>query len=91
MKYILSIALTSDTFHERTDRFLQTGAPPPPGVTMLGRWHALGLDQLFILVESDHPAAVFAWAAEWGDMIEMEVIPVIEDDEAAAALQAVRG
>ena len=40
MKYMVTFPLDKNTFKERTARFLSTGAPPPEGVTMLGRYFA---------------------------------------------------
>ena len=88
MKYMLHIPLTPDSFHDRVARFLDTGAPPPAGVTMLGRWHGLGLDVVYVLVEADEPKAVYLWAAQWSDIFEFEVVPVIEDEEAAEMLSS---
>ena len=85
---MLNIPLSSDTFPERTARFLETGGLPPEGVTMLGRWHALGADQVFVLAESDDPVAVYRWAAMWADLLEIEMIPVIDDADAAGVLQS---
>ena len=88
MHYMFNIHLPSDTLDERTARFLETGGLPPTGVTMHARWHSLGLDQVFVHVESDDPAAIYRYAAMWADVLEIEVVPVIEDAEAAAVLQS---
>lgn len=40
MKYIVSWTLPAgEDYHTATDRFLKSGAKPPAGVTMVGRWH----------------------------------------------------
>lgn len=89
MQYMVTFPLTSHLYEERIERFLETGALPPDGVTLLGRWFTLGQDLGFALIETDTPGLVFQYLAEWADLMDFEVHPVIGDEEAAAALQAV--
>lgn len=42
---MITFALTTRDYKERVTRFLETGAPPPDGVTMHGRWFTLGHDR----------------------------------------------
>jgi hypothetical protein len=55
-------------------------------VTLLGRWHNTGLSGVYSLVESDDPAAAYAFSLEWSDILKMHIHPVIEDAEAGPAL-----
>jgi hypothetical protein len=87
MKYMVTFPLSSDNFKERAARFLETGGKPPEGVAMLGRWHGIDMSQGFVLAESDNPRAVYKWISQWADLIEFEIVPVIEDEEAASVLQ----
>ena len=89
MKYIVSWTFVPGTYQAAVDRFLKTGGLPPAPAKMLGRWHGLA-DQGFALVQSKDPSAVFAWAAQWADVISIKVTPVIEDAAAARALRANR-
>jgi len=41
-------------------RFLESGAPPP-GVTMLGRWHGAEGNGGFLVAEADDAAAIARW------------------------------
>jgi len=43
-----------------------------------------GLDRCFQLMETDDPALLDAWLANWADITEFEVHPVIKSAEAAA-------
>ena len=90
MKYMIAFPLSADTFEERTARFLETGGSPPEGVTMLGRWHSLGLDQAFVLAETDDPKGIYKWISQWADLVEFEVVPVIEDEDAAPILEELK-
>jgi Domain of unknown function (DUF3303) len=90
MKYMISVPLDSPTFKERVARFLETGGKPPEGVKMIGRWHALSGSEAFILAETDDPKGIYRWVTGWADLIEFDVVPVIDDDEAAAILQELK-
>jgi hypothetical protein len=65
---------------------LESGAPPPDGVTLRGRWFALGHDRGFMVVESDEPAAIFRWTSSWASLVDFEVHPVIDDATAGEVL-----
>ena len=55
----------------------------PHGLKSVGRWHVPGSILGWHLVEGDDATAVAEHAAEWADMLELEVNPVIEDAGAA--------
>ena len=86
MKYMITFPLTKEGYAERVARFLETGAPPPEGVTMLGRWFTLAHSYGYILVESDQPKELFAFASEWAHLVDFNIEPVIGDEEAAEVL-----
>ena len=71
-------------------RFLKTGAPAPKGLKTIGRWHAAGSSRGFHLVEGSE-AALAEINAEWADLLELEVVPVVEDDVAGAVAKKVYG
>ena len=67
--------------------FWETGGAPPKGVKMLGRWHGSGSG--FALAECKDGKALFEWTAEWSDLLEFTVHPVVEDRDGAAVLKRV--
>ena len=67
-----------DAVHQR---FKETGAPPPPGVEMLGRWHNVAGNGGFFLAETDDPVALARWLQEWTDLIDFEVVAVVTDEQ----------
>jgi AraC-like DNA-binding protein len=71
--------------------FLKSGAPTPEGLTMIGRWHAPGSASGWAVVEGDDPSALAEHVAEWADLLELQVTPVLEDDGAAQAISRVYG
>ncbi len=62
------------------NRFKETGAPPPDGVKMLGRWHGSSGRCGFVLAESDNLEAVASWLHQWTEMLTFEIEPVLEDE-----------
>lgn len=90
MKVAVKWTLPAELSKTAIKRFLDSGAPPPAGVTMIGRWHALDGGHGFIIAESTDPKAIFAWVAEWTDVVDFTVTPVLDDAEAASVWQSVR-
>jgi hypothetical protein len=87
MKYMISWMLPmGHEYHTARDRFLKTGGLPPAGVTMVGRWHGMNR-RGFAIAESTDGKALYAWMAQWADVLEIDVTPCLEDAEAGAVLQ----
>jgi hypothetical protein len=68
-------------------RFLKPGGQPPPGVRRLGRWTALDRCGEVVLLQSEGPQAVTAFAYAWNDVVELTTAPVLEDEDLAGVLQ----
>ena len=73
------------------EAFLKSGAPMPEGLSLIGRWHAPGSNQGWLVVEADDLAPLAEHAVEWGSLLEIRVTPVIEDDVAGQAMAKVYG
>ncbi|HEY1984332.1 MAG TPA: DUF3303 family protein [Terracidiphilus sp.] len=67
-------------------RFLAGQGAPGAGVTLLGRWHATDLSMGFSLFESNDPAALYASAAQWADVLDLKNVLVIEDADVGPIL-----
>lgn len=80
-KYMITWHIPPATYAAALDRFEQHGAPVPPGVELLGRWHEPGSSRGFILVQADDPAGIAKHLSGWNDLVEHRTTPVIEDDE----------
>lgn len=89
MLFIVTWTLSPDKRDVALQRFIQTGAQPPAGVTMKGRWHAVGRAMGFGLAEADDAALLQAWMLEWNDIMQMEVFPALTDEQAAPLLARV--
>lgn len=89
MKFMTTWSRKPAQQKEAAARFLQTGGGPPAGVTMLGRWHGPGTG--WVLAETDNAKALYEWLAQWSDLLDFSVTPVLEDAEAAELFKKVYG
>ena len=85
MKFIVTWSLQPEQQRQATGRFLETGGLPPADVKMLGRWH--GANKGFVLAETGSLKSLYEWLAGWTDILTFDVMPVIEDAEAAEIFQ----
>ena len=81
MLFMVTFPLTHRDYETRISRFLETGAPPPEGVTLRGRWFTASHSKGFILAETDDATALFRWMSEWTDIIDFVIEPVVRDDD----------
>ena len=86
MKFMVTFPLTPHAYKERIARFLEAGAPPPEGVTILGRWFTSAQNRGFMVVETEEAKLLFKYTSEWADIIDFECFPVVTDEEAAEIL-----
>jgi hypothetical protein len=71
------------------EAFLSGGAPAPPGLKLVGRWHTSGSASGWLLMEGNDGSARAQFAGEWSSVCELEISPVIEDVEASTGLSKV--
>ena len=83
MKYMVTWKISPSNYKAAVKRFLKTGAPAPKGMKTIGRWHTAGSTRGFHLVEGSD-AALAEINAEWADLLDLQVVPVVEDDVAGA-------
>jgi hypothetical protein len=72
MKFISEWSLRPETRNAAIDRFLKTGGMPPAGVQLLS--------------EADNAAAMLEYSAQWTDLIDIRIYPVVDDQEAAGVI-----
>ena len=85
MKFIVSWKIPKGSVVSSEARFLKTGAPPPAGVKMLGRWHGMSGGGVLI-AETDDAKALYSWLANWNDLLEFQTTPCVEDAEAGEVM-----
>jgi hypothetical protein len=89
MKYIVSWSLPPATYNTAKARFLESGGLPPKPVKLIGRWHGMS-GRGFAVVETGDAKALYAWCAEWSDLLPMDVTPCLEDADAAEVLKSLK-
>lgn len=63
-------------------RFRDQGRMAPQGLEYVSSWVDDKLHLCFQLMETDHPEYIDEWLANWNDLVEFEVYPVITSKEA---------
>lgn len=64
-------------------RFRSSGRLAPEGLRYLSSWVDEKLERCFQLMEADDRKHLETWIANWSDLVEFEVYPVISSNEAA--------
>lgn len=90
MTFVMTYAIRDELMDKAVARFLETGGPAPAGVKMVDRWHAAAGRHGFLLLEGDDATAIYRFAAEWHDVCDLKVTPVLTDEQAAAVLKSMR-
>jgi hypothetical protein len=66
------------------ERARERGRMLPDGLVYVDSWVDERLDRCFQLMETDDPTLLEAWIAQWADLAEFEVVPVLGSAEASA-------
>jgi hypothetical protein len=67
-------------------RFRDHGRMLPDDVTFVGSWVAADLGRCFQLMQAADITLLQRWVAEWSDLIDFEIVPVVAGKDTAAAL-----
>ncbi|MCL4299977.1 MAG: DUF3303 family protein [Anaerolineae bacterium] len=67
-------------------RFRDQGRLAPAGLTHLTSWVEENLQHCFQLMETDDRVLLEEWLAQWSDLVEFEVFPVMTSPEALAKI-----
>ena len=63
-------------------RFQDRGRLAPEGLHYVSSWVDVNLERCFQLMETEDPKSLDEWIANWNDLVEFEVYPVITSKEA---------
>src|SRR5262245_55916399 len=88
MKFMLTFAIRPESKgrDEAIASFQATGGQPTKGAKLLGRWTAADFSGGFDLLESDDVRALTEFSLMWSDLMELKLVPVIEDAELGEVL-----
>jgi len=59
------------------------------GVTIIGRWHDVAKRTGVVIFEANDPAAVHRYLGLWNPYMELDLAPVLDDDEATAVCRQI--
>jgi len=65
-------------------RFRERGRLAPEGLTYIDSWVDVTLERCYQLMETDDRALLEQWIANWRDLVDFDVHPVITSADAAA-------
>jgi hypothetical protein len=65
-------------------RFRDSGRLAPAGARYVGSWVTPDLTTCYQVMDCDDRSLLDAWIANWDDIVDFEVIPVMTSPEAAA-------
>ena len=69
-------------------RFREEGRMLPEGLAFVESWVSADLERCFQIMECDAAALLQRWTANWSDLVEFEIVPVVTSADAAEAVQA---
>jgi hypothetical protein len=74
------------------ERAAAKGRMMPEGLRYVDSWIVddADLDRCFQLMETDDPSLFDVWQANWRDLMDCEIVPVIKSAEAAARVRGPR-
>ena len=65
-------------------RFRDRGRLAPPGLEYLSSWVSVDLTTCYQVMESPDRVLLEQWIAQWNDLVDFDVVPVITSAEAFA-------
>ena len=89
MKFMMTFSWkpNAKTQEEAISRFQKTGGQPPKGAKLLGRWTRADFSGGFDLLDTDDPQTLVEFALMWSDLMELTIVPVLEDAQLSAVLE----
>jgi len=72
-------------------RFAERGRLAPDGLAYVASWVTDDLARCYQVMECDDRALLDEWMANWSDIVDFEVLPVMTSAQAAAAVAALGG
>ncbi len=70
-------------------RFAERGRLAPEGLVYVSSWVTTDLARCYQVMECNDVALLEQWIAQWRDLVDFEVMPVLTSPEAADAVAAI--
>jgi hypothetical protein len=89
MKFMLTFEIRPEVKgrDEAIARFKKTGGQPPAGAKLLGRWTRADFSGGFDLLESTDAKALTEFSLMWSDLLDLTIVPVLEDEDLGEVLK----
>jgi len=68
-------------------RFRDRGRMTPVGLEYLSSWVDTNLERCFQVMETSDPRLMDEWIANWSDIVDFEVVPVMPSSDAVQTMQ----
>jgi hypothetical protein len=95
MKFMVTWCLHQDKRREVLEHWCSLSpeerAATTPGVTLIGRWHNEAELTGVGIFETDDAAALSAYLLQWNHLMDMDIAPVLDDEESAAVAKQALG
>jgi hypothetical protein len=66
------------------ERFKERGRMMPEGVAYISSWVTTNGATCYQVMAADQPELLDEWIANWSDIVDFEIVPVMTSDEFAA-------
>ncbi len=92
MKFMLTFSIKPEAKgrDEAIARFKRTGGQPPAGVKLISRWTAADFAGGYVLLEGEDATALTHFSLMWSDLLELKLVPVVEDVQLIERARACR-
>jgi len=67
-------------------RFRERGRMAPDGLRYVSSWVTTDFERCYQIMDCDDRRLLDEWMANWNDIVEFEVIPVLTSEKASAAI-----
>ncbi len=82
MRYLIIEHFKKDKILELYQRFDKKGRMLPKGVTYINSWIDENIETCYQIMESESLEKLQDWIANWNDLADFEIIPVLTSAEA---------
>ncbi|MGZ0217209.1 MAG: DUF3303 domain-containing protein [Acidimicrobiales bacterium] len=86
MRFMVEYTITPEARNEVQALFKATGAMPPAGVELLGRWHDAASLKGYMLCETVDPVGIAVWLQDWTHMMTFNAVSVVDDEQMAGVI-----
>ena len=92
MKFMVSWSIDQDKWMDVLETWVsmtpEERADAGEGVETIGRWHDMAARQGVAILETDDASALNRYLGRWNPNMDMDVSPVLDDEESAAVAHA---